>query len=1346
MLTRRSSPPVQSQASLQTSTKAASPTTRQTAKAASPTTTQTAKTASPTTKQTAKSSAVTTQDETESTSTTLVPLSNNNVQAKLANASIGDSRHDFHEKFGNIRTWIRDHISIYNKSLPFAPSDPEAPYEDEILASVVALDDGYPNENYSPILEPKGNNSEGYFFDFGARNTSFRTIQTIRGQNYNVRRCQVKDLLNVSKGFTGKAKKTWSDKYIGAKKFTHDLNIETNSVFIIDAAAISFNTIMTNNDPPEKSRKSPQSEPRKTFYYIYASEVENDPAGKTRYDDKMFRSINANSPHSLISCIPSDSLINSNVNYTYKWNPESTDPYNNFFTKFNYQLSELYLDKKSKTQTYITNVKITDPMGKMATEPIINSGKANSIGSLAVLLEGVIKFFLKPSAAKIPQNEFSMNTSFLQKRSGDWLQVLLCLVIRNRKFKTYGTSPVIENIQDQFTDIYFVTHDRIAMAFALLVGVNVIYTHGDTQCAYSYKVLNPQQETARINALIELIKTKAVPGGELEQLKQQYLNYIDAYNSTIYTFVPDCNANGEIITACENLITDIDKTINQPSNHFSSTMVLNATRKIFTKAMQHCYLKVIFPNVETFRADITRFDIPKFLTRLQNIRLSSNDKNALINEYNDFMSKCRTVESLINTFIGPVGASGKTASTTFNIASTVNKLRVQPAYKAAETWTWDIGQGQRYYERLVQAVAGTNYKNDKNMFLYNLQNLDEQCKSNIAQAYGKLYIELPNITEIYAAQSGTQATSTVNRQKFNNVVQSFCVEVLMNCCPTPPDLNNGVSVDDIITKFIKKTIPLAKSPNPIGNNLSNDKNYYAFISEVNIINENEKVITNNANLINSVNIDAKIEEVADVPNTNEDDPAVIEQQGGEPIKIINVVRDSNSIQNFIIEQNPRQAIGPLLNMHLAHNIASAESFHLLQGWGTRRIATSGEIGSMLISGLSTISLGWLGRIFIMNQNDLQQYLESIQQEQTVRDQASDSERANIQPSAYNEIVSQVDPTLLPGGQEGGSSEKDSLSSEEEEIQDVLTDNSICFHPSLPIYMMANAYLSFAENDDIEQSLEYEFCIKYFKFLKECQKKLASSYANENNNKENKIKAYVIGMGLKQLFFTANVDEKEGPQKCHEALGMTESEYFPISNLSSTISYMSSGRILQSDEERTIGLRILESPIFTDYIRAVNPKQIFDEPLSSSEFVNRKMMIFKARSFIIDIGRKIIVDRTGQTSAAPEASELSVPISTTSTEPIPVEFGNDQAQGIAPPQKPFDYRTLDQGPRDAFGQASNFGAPISVGASGGKKKQRKTKYAKRANKTYKKCGNKKVGKRTRKHKKMHKKKFTRKHKK
>ena len=74
---------------------------------------------------------------------------------------------------------------------------------------------------------------------------------------------------------------------------------------------------------------------------------------------------------------------------------------------------------------------------------------------------------------------------FLLKRAGDWCQAL-CLLDRDRVYKTYdvnnkyqtGKDTTINKIKelDTTTEIFLMTHDRILLAYALYMGLNVAYS------------------------------------------------------------------------------------------------------------------------------------------------------------------------------------------------------------------------------------------------------------------------------------------------------------------------------------------------------------------------------------------------------------------------------------------------------------------------------------------------------------------------------------------------------------------------------------------------------------------------------------------------------------------------------------------------------------------------------------------------------------------------------------------------------------------------------------------------------------------------------------------------------
>jgi hypothetical protein len=87
--------------------------------------------------------------------------------------------------------------------------------------------------------------------------------------------------------------------------------------------------------------------------------------------------------------------------------------------------------------------------------------------------------------------------------------------------------------------------------------------------------------------------------------------------------------------------------------------------------------------------------------------------------------------------------------------------------------------------------------------------------------------------------------------------------------------------------------------------------------------------------------------------------------------------------------------------------------------------------------------------------------------------------------------------------------------------DIFTDSTICFHPLLPIYMITQAFITTINNENIYDSLDFELFVNYLNFLIQIKNSLINIYSGENNNKQNKLTAYMIGLGLKNLLFILN---------------------------------------------------------------------------------------------------------------------------------------------------------------------------------------------------------------------------------
>jgi hypothetical protein len=200
-----------------------------------------------------------------------------------------------------------------------------------------------------------------------------------------------------------------------------------------------------------------------TIYHILAPEVINDPAGKTPHTEPIF------SKNSGVNIIPCVEIRDTPVVFPgdIEFN-QSSDANALLYSKYFASLSPIEgVSKEKIPKKYVVNLTIQD---KNQSVLIKDSKKNNSIKSIVKTLEGIFKkireFFFGPTVFKVA-------SSWLQKRSGDWLQAIASRTINGRNFidglrKTQIAIP--EN-----TPVYFVTHDQIALTYALLIGCNVIY-------------------------------------------------------------------------------------------------------------------------------------------------------------------------------------------------------------------------------------------------------------------------------------------------------------------------------------------------------------------------------------------------------------------------------------------------------------------------------------------------------------------------------------------------------------------------------------------------------------------------------------------------------------------------------------------------------------------------------------------------------------------------------------------------------------------------------------------------------------------------------------------------------
>ena len=238
--------------------------------------------------------------------------------------------------------------------------------------------------------------------------------------------------------------------------------ISNNAILIIDYNQHGFLSIFKEGNPSSLFN----------IHYVINPEVINDPAPKTSVHDSIFSSTN------ITNGIKLNSYVESSILETMysRYDPNNIGTNNNFFSEYHFNLSPVQsIYTKQKAEKLITNLNIywnNENTKQPFTDNISDSKGENSNKTVSSYIQSIIK---KITTVNNNQLNFDFNTKCQQKRGGDWFQALSCFDINNREFTNIQNRTEGAKAFPLDYPVYFVTHDRIAVSFALLMGVNVIY-------------------------------------------------------------------------------------------------------------------------------------------------------------------------------------------------------------------------------------------------------------------------------------------------------------------------------------------------------------------------------------------------------------------------------------------------------------------------------------------------------------------------------------------------------------------------------------------------------------------------------------------------------------------------------------------------------------------------------------------------------------------------------------------------------------------------------------------------------------------------------------------------------
>jgi hypothetical protein len=393
---------------------------------------------------------------------------NEEFQNRLARLTRSDAHHDLKKVFSDTSYQNKNIRTAFDSGIPKPAS--EYYHEDEAFASIlISAKDSNSNvieingkkDNLPSALSnvPDCTNSKDVipstftvgmpgtpFFDFNVVKFAMKCSTNAVAKDNTLSPCEI----NFGKTF------------VTNTKLGGDGN---QAAIIVDFSQHGFVEKLTEGEPHDNFK----------INYLMTPEGVNDPAGKPNVTNKTLFGLTTGVK--LISYVEESNDV---TNYT-KFDESDPNPANNFFSNYDFTLSPLNKIITIKTAEKLVttlNIKYDNPNGKPLTNTIEDSKGENSNKTVMSYLTKLIQKIMDKNDK---ETSFNFNSKIQQKRGGDWFQALACINARNRTFKEIlpaqlNNVPNNKTIKLESTcPVYFVTHDRIAVTFALLNGINVIY-------------------------------------------------------------------------------------------------------------------------------------------------------------------------------------------------------------------------------------------------------------------------------------------------------------------------------------------------------------------------------------------------------------------------------------------------------------------------------------------------------------------------------------------------------------------------------------------------------------------------------------------------------------------------------------------------------------------------------------------------------------------------------------------------------------------------------------------------------------------------------------------------------
>ena len=524
------------------------------------------------------------------------------------------------------------------------------------------------------------------------------------------------------------------------------------------------------------------------IHYIMSPEVVNDPAGKTSIYDSIFTSPNTG--------IVMNSYVQTsaqNILYTkYDIDGITAGSNNQFFSNYNFQLSPVQkIYTSQKAEKFITNLKInwTNEKGQPYTCDINDSKGENSNATVLGYIKKIIRQIQPSTTSNNDMVNFNFSTKCQQKRGGDWFQVLSCLDLYNREFTNIQNVAAGSKRFPSTIPVYFVSHDRIAVSYALLMGVNAIYLDYYGQ-AYIFK--NQEDIATKTNGktyeetLFDMLRSKSFGTGTGTSEISKYLSFNINYIVAREDFL------SKSMQGLMNTFANVTKTIQSiPSGDMKSYQktVKEVFQMLFPEIVKYHFMKT---NLLDTREDVSVFQQNmSLLTSATAGQYNENMKSRILDLYKAY----NRIYSVYTQHQG--GTKDLIESSIILWSSNVNKLDVYRSAKNVLNQE-SLQDKETFNMRLLNYNTNpmTNEKrqNDIYIFLPYIQTVEDAIKTKLLE-----FINCPLFTKTMEYRNQLQMGKSIFRlnrlspnEVFFNQVANCIYETRVFIhfpfkAPTPPE-------------------------------------------------------------------------------------------------------------------------------------------------------------------------------------------------------------------------------------------------------------------------------------------------------------------------------------------------------------------------------------------------------------------------------------------------------------------------------------------------------------------------------------------------------------------------------